>query len=235
MSATACAAARARPFPPGRACPRSTARAGAGRIPFRTRGPRPAVRSSSTYRRCAWLREVTSESAHTTSICEQQDVDFRHFMPFARTPSDVAARPGERHGMRGPLGDAIAPRARDCAGPRAPTARSRGRQVNGAPGEASVRIGSRAACRRGLRRDRKALDDAVFEGMEADHGKTAARKPPPRRRGRRELRQLPVHENPKGLERARGRILTPITPRAATIRGVRGCGARAAATALAIG
>ena len=28
------------------------------------------------------------------------------------------------------------------------------------------------------------------------------------------LRQLPVHENPKSLERPRGRILTPITPRA---------------------
>ena len=83
-----------------------------------------------------------------------------------------------------------------------------------------MRIGSRAACRVAGERLRsaseKALDDAVFEGMEADHGKTAAASQQryDGRKGRCELRQLPVHENPKGLERARGRILTPITPRA---------------------
>ena len=34
------------------------------------------------------------------------------------------------------------------------------------------------------------------------------------RQGQRELLEFPIDENPKSLERARGRILTPITPRA---------------------
>ena len=65
-------------------------------------------------------------------------------------------------------------------------------------------------------RGEEALDDAVLERMEADHGEPAAGRQQRHdaRQRQRELRELPIDENPKSLERPRGRILTPITPRA---------------------
>ena len=62
----------------------------------------------------------------------------------------------------------------------------------------------------------EALDDAVLERVEADHREPAAGSEAhhdPRQR-QRELRELAIDENPKSLEGPRGRILTPITPRA---------------------
>src|SRR5579862_1701145 len=67
-----------------------------------------------------------------------------------------------------------------------------------------------------LRREReKALDETILERMEADDGDASASGEEVRDSGQRErqFRELRVHRNPKGLERARGRILTPITPR----------------------
>ena len=91
---------------------------------------------------------------------------------------------------------------------------------SGATGRSRSRIGMRS--RRGsppkgrdARRD-EALHDAILERVEA-HDREPAAGGEPRDGARQrafELAHLVVHRDPKGLERARGRILTPITPRA---------------------
>ena len=65
-------------------------------------------------------------------------------------------------------------------------------------------------------RGEEALHDSIFEGVEADHRKTSARieKAHGARQRQREFLEFPIDVNPESLEGPRGRILTPITPRA---------------------
>ena len=74
----------------------------------------------------------------------------------------------------------------------------------------------RIAAERLRRGHEESLHDPVLERMEADHGEPAPRRQQRHdpRQDQRELRELAIDENPKSLERPRGRILTPITPRA---------------------
>ena len=66
------------------------------------------------------------------------------------------------------------------------------------------------------RRQEEALHDPVLERMKADDGEApvGGEHRNDLRQDQRELRELAIDENPKSLERPRGRILTPITPRA---------------------
>ena len=82
--------------------------------------------------------------------------------------------------------------------------------ANGQPGERGV------AGVRLRRAGQELLDDAVLERVEADDGHPCVRGQRRHDGGQRlrDFRQFAVHENPKGLEGPRGRILTPITPRA---------------------
>jgi hypothetical protein len=123
-------------------------------------------------------------------------------------------------GMRRALGDAQrrAARARIGAISRSDGRIARPTSASGAPGIASLRIGSfarRGSPPNGLsRRGEESLDDPVLQRMEAH---TAICRPGSSmhdaRQCQRELRELAVNENPESLERPRGRILTPITPR----------------------
>ena len=126
--------------------------------------------------------------------------------------ADAAVRSATRSvalRARGFAGD-LALRRPDRAADERERRRRQRRRPDGQPGE------PRIAAERLRRRGEEALHDPVLERMEADDGKATAGGEHRDDRGQcqRELLKLAIDENPESLERARGRILTPITPRA---------------------
>src|SRR5579864_1371352 len=132
-----------------------------------------------------------------------------------------AARPEGGQRRRRSLGDAQhrAPRARVAGNfgrrwlDRAPDDAKRYRGQRGLGDRHPRKL--RVPPERLRRESEEALDDAILERMKADRREAPAALQQGRDAGQRGAHfvQLPVHRNPKGLESARRRILTPITPR----------------------
>ena len=111
----------------------------------------------------------------------------------ARIRRDLASRRRGSRGRRARAARRAAPRS--AIGSRA----SRGSPPNGCDADAKKRFTIRSSSEWKLITARR--PPGASSGDDA-------------RQGQRELRELAIDENPKSLERARGRILTPITPRA---------------------
>ena len=215
---SASSVARARSSPRARASPTSTARAAAGRTRFRTRACAPCSRSSSTNSLRAWCRDVTSESAQRTSTARS--------MRLRRTIGGSPSRQRRRI-PRAADAPCVRPRAAlRCARGGSPRSRARvGRiarptSASGAGGSAAVLMGRRAS-RGSPPKGCDAARKKRFTIRSSSEWKLmTARRPWVASIGTIAGRisasscELAIDENPKSLERPRGRILTPITPRA---------------------
>ena len=191
-----------------RHAPTSTARAAAGRTRSRAARARACSRSSSTNSLRDWWRDVTSDSAHSDQAATSRTrLSARHAptRPYAARPvGGPAARPcaARRAARRCARADCAAISASPGlmrAADRRPAARA------AAP---SARTGSRASRGSPLERQRcarhEALDDAVLERMEADHGEPPARRQQraPARGSAATARQLLVHLQSEGPGRS---------------------------------